>query len=93
MGNLFGCVQYNANTDRTVESNRTAAMDQLITNYFSKNYHFAMVRYAGGYYHGYICIGEYNVILIIEITNNISEKVIVWKKSSDGTWSKYATIT
>ena len=95
LNSKFESVQYNANTDRTAESNRTAAMDQLITNYFSRNYHFAIVRYSGGYYHGYIYIGEYNVTLIIEITHNISEKVIFWRKSSDdaGAWYKLSAIT
>lgn len=92
MGNLFGCVQYNASTDRTVESNRTAAMEHLLTNYFSNRYHFAIVRYASGYYHGYIFIGEYNDIFIVEITQSISEKVIFWRKSG-GTWMKNGAIT
>ena len=93
MGNLFGCVQYNASTDRNVESNRTSVMDHLITNYFSKHYHFAMVRYTGGYYHGYIFIGEYNDIIIVEITHNISEKIVFWRKVSGGTWTKEGAIT
>ena len=93
MGNLFGCVQYNANTDRSVESNRTAAMDYLLTNYFSNNYHFAIVRYKSGYYHGYIFVGEYNDILIIEIAHDISEKVIFWRKTNGTTWTKSGAIT
>ena len=92
MENLFRCVQYNANADRTVESNRTAAMEHLLTNYFSKHYHFAMVRYSSGYYHGYIFIGEYNEILIVEIAQDISEKVIFWRKSGN-TWKKNGAIT
>lgn len=88
-------VTYNANTDRNVESNRTTIMDWLIENHFSNNRHFAMVRYASGYYHGYIFIGSYDInsTLIVEITHNISNKVIFWRKDQSGTYSKDAVIS
>lgn len=87
-------VNYNANTDRNVESNRTTVMDWLIENYFSYHRHFAIVRYSSGYYHGYIFIGSYDIktTMIVEITHDVSGKVIFWRKDQNG-YTKDAVIS
>ena len=84
-------IEYNANTDRTVESNRTTAMEYLYGNGFSDGrYRMAVVRYASGYYHSYIAVGTYSGrFKIIEVTHNIDDGIIYWERDSSGVWSKH----
>ena len=83
-------VVYNANTDRSTESNRTAAMEYLKTNYFNSGYARAAVRYQSGYYHFYLFIGEYSGAdsCILEICHNMTPYIIYWRRSSAGAYSK-----
>lgn len=90
ISNKLFSVIHNANTDRNTEANRIAEMEYLRTNYFVYGYHFAMTRYASGYYHGYVYVGEYGGAdsLFIEIPNNVDGKLVVWRRNNAGTYSK-----
>lgn len=87
-----GYPMHNANTDRNTESNRVNEIEYLKTNYFNNGYFRAMTRYASGYYHGYLFIGEYGGAdsIIIEITHNMTPTLIVWRRNSQGGYSKTA---
>lgn len=89
---LMNNVQYNANVDRNTESNRTNVMNFLLENYFNNGRHFAMVRYAEGYYYGYVYIGKYGslVDLIVEIPHN-GAALIIWRKSN-GVYGKVVIV-
>lgn len=85
---LINNVAYDADVDRNIESNRTNVMDFLLENYFYHGHHFAMVRYAEGYYYGYVYVGKYDSseILIVEIPHN-SVPLIIWRKTN-GAYAK-----
>ena len=91
LNNSVANVAYNANTNRNVESNRTAAMKYLIDNYYSLHKNkIALIRYDGGYYSGILILGRLNVICrVLEFCQGITEKIIYWEYSAyNDTWIK-----
>ncbi|MBQ0090593.1 MAG: hypothetical protein KBT27_14805, partial [Prevotellaceae bacterium] len=81
-------VEYNANTDRTVEANRIAAIKYLIENYGSC---IAAVRYSGGYYHQVI-ITKFNRDFFITEHTHTTKQIVYWQ-SNGTTTTKLYTIT
>ena len=89
-------VYYNANSDRTVESNRTSAMDYIAANLLDeKSSTTAIVRYSNGYYCSYIFFGKFTNVpyAVVEFTQGITEKIIHWQKMSDNSWNKIFAIS
>lgn len=87
-------VYYNADTDGSVESNRTSAMDYIIANLLDdKSTTTAVVRYSGGYYFTYIFFGKFTNVpyAVVEFAHNVTEKIIYWQKGSS--WGKVFAIS
>ena len=88
---------YNANTDCTVELNRTNAMSYLMANVFDVvGSNTANVRYQSGYiiqylYFGFVT-GNGDFIMETNGVSGISENIILWKKSPENVWSKVFSI-
>lgn len=86
---LQGCYVYSANTDRTVESNRTTAMEYVFNNGFKNGYKFAVVSYASGYRYSYVYIGAFDTrrFYVIEFSESTNPPITSWVRS-DGSWGK-----